>query len=78
MSIHEYVISKQLNADDPPFYALIMAAVMQADSENFRLLTQAWPEVVEERRERYNREGGCLTPAEMEWLKEWDKVHATS
>ncbi len=60
MSLHEYRESLRISADDPGFYALIMAAVLKADDINYRKLLHAWPEVTEERRERYNAPGGLL------------------
>ncbi len=60
MSLHEYRESLRISADDPGFYALIMAAVLKADNDNYRKLLHAWPDIVEERRERYNAPGGLL------------------
>ncbi len=65
MSLHEYRESLRISANDPGFYAIIMAATLKADDNNFRKLLAAWPDVVEERRERYNAPGGLL-PGEKE------------
>lgn len=72
MSLHEYVISKKISADDPPFYALIMAAMRQADSLNMDMLTEAFPAVRTELGSRYNAPGGCLTDNEKDWLERWE------
>ncbi len=66
MSLHEYRESLRISADDPGFYALIMAAVLKADDRNYRKLLHAWPDIVEERRERYNAPGGLLPGEEQE------------
>lgn len=60
MSRHEYEASKSLSKSDPPFYALIMAAMLKADSQNIILLRAAWPEVWEELEARYNSPDGEL------------------
>lgn len=65
MSLYDYRYSRQIAADDPPFYALIMAALRGADSENQRKLEAAWPETCAELRARYNAPGGLL-PGEIE------------
>lgn len=38
-------VAKEIHAMDPPFYSLIAAAVMKADSENLRLLSRAYPDI---------------------------------
>jgi hypothetical protein len=60
MSYHEYRASQVLSQQDPPFYALIMAAMRQADTMNVAYLRSAWPEVWEELQARYNAPGGIL------------------
>ncbi len=60
MSYHEYLAAKQLLSDDPPFYALIMAAIHRADTENTEKLKQAWPDVWAETYARYHASGGLL------------------
>ncbi len=60
MSHYEYIESLRISANDPGFYALLMAAILKADDVNYRKLMHAWPELVEERRERYNAPGGYL------------------
>lgn len=60
MSLHEYLQSREVSATNPPFYALIMAAMGTADSHNAVLLRQAFPGVWKELQARYNAPGGRL------------------
>lgn len=39
-------IAEEIHAMDPPFYALIAAAVMKADSSNLRTLSRGYPDIV--------------------------------
>ena len=65
MPLYDYQLSQELAAQDVPFYALIMAAMRRADSDNLYMLRQAWPGVYDELRERYNAPGGRL-PSDTE------------
>jgi hypothetical protein len=60
MSHSDYEISKQIAADDPPFSALIMAAMRKADSRNLAWLKAAFPDTYDELQARYNAPGGLL------------------
>ncbi|MBE9594627.1 MAG: hypothetical protein IMF19_14240 [Proteobacteria bacterium] len=60
MSLHEYEEGKEIAAKDPPFYALIQAAMRRADTANLHLLKACWPEVWLELRARYNAPGAIL------------------
>jgi len=51
-----------------PFYALIMAAMRQADTDNLERLKEAFPDVWAELSTRYMREGGFL-PGEYKRLQ---------
>lgn len=64
MSFYDYRVSRQIDGEQYPFYALIMAAMRRADSINSRLLQDAYPEVWQELQLRYNAPGGALTEAE--------------
>ena len=67
MSWYDYKVSKVIAAQDYPFYALVMAAMRQADTANMRKLTQAFPGVYTELQQRYDAPGGYLvgeTPPE--------------
>ena len=65
MSLYDYKASQQIAAEDYPFYALIMAAMRQADTGNVELLREAFPEIWEELFARYHAPGGVL-PGEDE------------
>lgn len=60
MSLHEYLTSNAINQLDPPFYALIMAAMRKADNTNLGKLREVFPEVWEELDRRYHAGGGVL------------------
>jgi hypothetical protein len=57
MSRYEYELSKTYGTD---FYALIMAAMRQADSYNAAALREAFPDTWDELQARYNAAGGLL------------------
>lgn len=60
MSLYDYKESQQLMRGDPGFYALVMAAMRKADSDNAEKLQRAFPATWEELQERYNSPGGEL------------------
>ena len=60
MSHFDYETSKKIVLDDPPFNALIMAAMHKADTHNVILLANAFPEVWTELSRRYQGPGGLL------------------
>ncbi len=70
MSLYDYEQSKKISVEDPPFYALIMAAMRQADTINSIKLLDAWPDTWKELRERYNAPGGAITFAERQQVGE--------
>lgn len=51
---------KAMELDSNAFYALIMAAMRQADTDNARKLREAFPATYRELRDRYNAPGGIL------------------
>jgi hypothetical protein len=59
MSLHEYKAARKL-AGEVPFYALIMAAMRDADEVNLMKLREAWPDVFEEMQARYDAPAGLL------------------
>lgn len=69
MSHYDYKFSQRIVETDPPFAAIIMAALRKADRENFDnfdKLEEAFPEITRELRQRYHSPGGLLpgeTPA---------------
>lgn len=60
MSLHEYQESQEIGARDYPFYALIMAAFRQADTDNLGKLRCAFPLTWLELVKRYDAPGGLL------------------
>ena len=60
MSLFDYQTSKHISGQDYPFYALIMAAMRQADTYNLERLKKAFPRVWEELEQRYHAPGGVL------------------
>ena len=70
MSMHDYRMSIEIDRHDYPFYALIMAAMRKADTNNLELLRDAWPAVWYELDARYHAPGGALTDDERSALGE--------
>lgn len=60
MSLYDYKQSISISSHDHPFYALIMAAMRQADDDNVEILKKAFPEVWDELQERYKAPGGRI------------------
>lgn len=60
MSFHEYQHALELVKDDTPFYGLIMAAYIRADSHNATRLRMMFPNECAEADARYNTRGGKL------------------
>jgi hypothetical protein len=60
MSWYDYQVSKGLARENYPFYALIMTAMRQADTDNSVLLQQAFPHIWVELQRRYNAPAGVL------------------
>lgn len=60
MSYFEYEVSMRLNAEDPPFYSLIMAAMRSADTMNAEKLRKAFPDTWAELQTRYDTVGGKI------------------
>jgi hypothetical protein len=60
MSLYDYKASVEMEMNDYPFYALIMAAMRKADTDNLFRLQRLFPETWQELRMRYNAPGGLL------------------
>ena len=60
MSLYDYRESIEIYAKNYQFYALIMAAMRGADSDNIEKLKEAFPEVHKELTARYWAPGGLL------------------
>lgn len=70
MSLYDYRVSMKIRSLDFPFYALIMAAMRQADSDNAAKLRMLWPEIWAELDMRYNAPAG-LSPKEADEYIHW-------
>lgn len=57
---YDFKVAQQIARDHPPFDALIMAAVMGADTDNAARLRSAFPELYAETGDRYMAPGGVL------------------
>ena len=66
MSHYDYEVSKHIAGHDYPFYALMMALIRQADSDNIERIREMWPEVVAEFEQRFNAPGGILPSERLE------------
>lgn len=73
MSRRDYEEAKVIRFEDHSIYALLMAAMMKADSYNSVKLQEAYPALWDELQERYYAPGGYL-PGERE---EKDAQHTT-
>ena len=60
MSHYDYIVGRDIAQHDYPFYALIQAAMRQADTRNAVLLAAAFPAVHEELTARRDAPGGLL------------------
>jgi hypothetical protein len=60
VSLYDYRAAVALWKSDPPFYALIMAAMYRADSSNAEKLAEVFPETWAEVNARYHAPGGVL------------------
>ena len=70
MSLYDYQESQKISAQDPPFYALIMAAFRKADSRNHWKLRRAFPHAWYEFKERHDAPGGRLGEELLEQIVE--------
>lgn len=60
MSLYEYQTSSEIVAEYDTFFAILMAAMRQADTENAMALRSAFPETWAELQARYEARGGLL------------------
>ncbi len=60
MSLFDYRAAQVIVKADPPFYALIMAAMRKADTLNLAKLRSAFPDTYREVEARYNAPGAVL------------------
>jgi hypothetical protein len=67
VGLFRYKTAQKIEAEGYPFYALIQAAMRQADTDNLEKLKDAFPEVWSDLQERYFNPGG-LNNEEMAQL----------
>lgn len=60
MSLFDYETGREIAMKDPPFYAIIQAAMRKADTNNTAKLQAMWPDVWKELQKRYNAPGGII------------------
>jgi hypothetical protein len=60
VSRHEYETGIALDKADTPFYGLVMAGMLRADTYNLRKLVAAFPETYAELDKRYWAPGGVI------------------
>lgn len=62
MSLYDYIRSIEITVKiaTEPFYAVVMALMRLADTDNREKLRAAWPEVWNELQARYMANGGIL------------------
>jgi len=60
MTLYDYEMSQHIEAQAYPFYALIMTAMRQADTNNLAKLKAEWPNVWDELYRRYHAPGGVI------------------
>ncbi len=60
MSLYDYLASQKVLSRHYPFYALLMALMSQADTDNAFKLRMMFPEVWDELQERYDAPDGLL------------------
>lgn len=60
MSLYDYEYARHIILEDPPFHALIMAAMYKADNMNAEKLRTAFPSIWGELQQRYNAPRGLL------------------
>lgn len=60
MSLYDSQVSREIVASDPPFAALVMAAMRKADSINAAKIRSVFPVIRAELEARYEAPGGVL------------------
>ena len=60
MSLFDYRAAQAIVKSDPPFFALIMAAMRKADTVNLAKLRASFPDTYREVEARYNAAGAIL------------------
>ena len=60
MSLYNYEVGLRISAQGYPFYALVQAAMREADTDNLEKLKAAFPDQWNDLQARYNAPGGVL------------------
>ena len=60
MSLYDYKMGRHIEGKEYPFYAIIQAAMRQADTDNLEKLKSVFPEVWNELSSRYKAPCGIL------------------
>jgi hypothetical protein len=60
VSLYDYNVSRQISRSDPPFAALIMAALRKANTDDAAWLWRSFPDICQEMQDRCNAPGGRL------------------
>jgi len=69
MSLYDYQLGLKISAKGYPFYALIQAAIRQADSDNLLKLQRAFPAVHLELLARRDAPGGKLPNDDIDGVR---------
>lgn len=60
MNYHDFLVARDLERQDLPFYALVQAAMRRASNGNLEKLQLVFPEVWQDLQARYQAAGGLL------------------
>jgi len=60
LSLYDYLEGRKISEQDPPFAALIQAAMRKADTDNLEKLRREWPDIWNELQLRYNAPGAVI------------------
>ena len=60
MSLYNYEVGLRISAQGYPFYALVQAAMREADTDNLEKLKAAFPDQWKDLQERYHAPAGKL------------------
>jgi len=73
MSLYDYRESQEIEKQGYCFYALVMACMRQADTENSEQLQRIFPDIFKELEERYHTPGGLIESEKPKPITEEDK-----
>lgn len=74
MSYHDYIWGREISTKDYPFYALIQAAMRQADTDNLEKLKSLFPETFRGFQTRYKSPKGLLLDEIVEEESKEEKI----